>query len=158
MKLNLGCGKDYIKGFKNIDFNKNIKADLYFDLNKKLPFKSNSIDYIFCSHTLEHLDDPAKFLREVERILKPKHTTFIILPHWNLFGHKRDLTHKRYCTSKTFCPSTQAVSYQTNFIVKDIYWCGKWKTVLDWIPLSFLEKIRWPVYELRFTLQKEGKK
>lgn len=33
-----------------------------------LPFKDGAFDYLICSHTLEHLDDPAAALREIERV------------------------------------------------------------------------------------------
>ena len=54
IKLNLGCGNAMKKGFINIDLLKN--ADLRLDLRKNLPFKENSVDFVFSEHFLEHLD------------------------------------------------------------------------------------------------------
>ena len=48
-KINFGSGDDLLQGYENYD------QDI--DLNKKLPFKNNSIDEIVCYHVLEHLND-----------------------------------------------------------------------------------------------------
>ncbi len=36
----------------------------------QLPFKDKSFDYIVCFHILEHMDDPAQFIREITRVGK----------------------------------------------------------------------------------------
>ena len=99
-KVYLGSGLDYREGYINIDYNKKIKADIYLDLNtQKLPFKDNTIDYVKCYHVLEHLLQPEKTLQEIQRVLKVNGTAKIILPHYNLLDHHRDLTHKVFATS-----------------------------------------------------------
>ena len=35
-----------------------------------LPFKDRSFDYVVCYHILEHMDDPAQFIREISRVGK----------------------------------------------------------------------------------------
>ncbi len=35
-----------------------------------LPFKDKSFDYVVCFHILEHMDDPAQFIREITRVGK----------------------------------------------------------------------------------------
>ncbi len=35
-----------------------------------LPFKDKSFDYVVCYHILEHMDDPAQFIREITRVGK----------------------------------------------------------------------------------------
>ena len=35
---------------------------------KYLPFKDKAFDYVYCSHVLEHVDDPIKAVREVQRV------------------------------------------------------------------------------------------
>jgi uncharacterized protein YbaR (Trm112 family)/SAM-dependent methyltransferase len=36
----------------------------------QLPFKDHSFDYVVCYHILEHMDDPAQFIREITRVGK----------------------------------------------------------------------------------------
>ena len=40
-----------------------------------------SMDYVFSSHCLEHLDDPEQCVREIYRVLKPAGVVFLYLPH-----------------------------------------------------------------------------
>jgi len=47
------------------------KEFVVHDLNNlPLPFADEEFDFSFCSHILEHVDDPVKFLSEVTRISK----------------------------------------------------------------------------------------
>ncbi len=50
---------------------------------QRLPFKNNSIDAIFCSHLLEHLepDSLPKALLEMKRVLKPGAPIRICVPN-----------------------------------------------------------------------------
>lgn len=83
-KLNLGCGNDYKKDWINIDFNKDYQnLDLLYDLRQTLPFKDESVDFIFCEHFLEHLtpQDGVSFLSECRRCLKDKGVLRVAMPH-----------------------------------------------------------------------------
>ena len=55
MKVNLGCGSDYRRGWLNIDNDSDVKADLHLDINAAaLPEKA---EYIYTDNVLEHIDD-----------------------------------------------------------------------------------------------------
>jgi predicted SAM-dependent methyltransferase len=76
IKLNLGCGTDYKKGWINIDNNSdnNIKKlDLNLDLRNPLPFDDNSVDFIFNEHFFEHLtvEEAQTAFKDIKRVLKP---------------------------------------------------------------------------------------
>lgn len=97
MKLNLGGGSIKKEGFVNVDILSDVKkiGGVCWDLNKApYPFKNDSIDEIFCSHTLEHLKEPELFFKEVQRILKKGGTCEILVPHYKYhwaygnFGHR----------------------------------------------------------------------
>ena len=45
---------------------------------KHLPIESNSIDLIWCHHVLEHVDDDRAGIRELHRVLRPRHGELII--------------------------------------------------------------------------------
>jgi predicted SAM-dependent methyltransferase len=64
MKLHLGCGRQYLKGYINIDYpnsehtlQKDINADIYGDITK-LSYPSSSIDEIRLHHVFEHFSRP----------------------------------------------------------------------------------------------------
>lgn len=105
IKLHLGCGNVVVDGWINVDyslgarlskiptfryFNKKLKLfnvewqeNIFLhDLTKKLPWKDNSVDYIYCSHTLEHFtkDNGRYLLSEIYRVLKRGGLARIIVP------------------------------------------------------------------------------
>ncbi len=102
-KLNLGCGEDYKSGWINLDFRKNVNADIKHDLNKiPYPFKNNSFNEILLKMILEHLDNPIKVLREVIRISKENAKIKIIVPHAFSYANNTDLQHKSRFTENSF--------------------------------------------------------
>lgn len=48
-------------------------------------FATQSMDFIYSSHLLEHMEDPEKTLREWWRIVKPKGYMILYLPHEDLY-------------------------------------------------------------------------
>jgi SAM-dependent methyltransferase len=80
MRLNIGSGKDYKKGFINIDkFDKT--ADANWDI-EHLPLNDSCVAQIVCSDVLEHL--PYKMilpvLIEFHRVLKHEGQILIFVP------------------------------------------------------------------------------
>lgn len=73
-RLNLGCGSQKIKGYINIDSEKNVKPDLVHDfVRKRLPFKDGEVDEVVLFHTIEHIRKlyHGSVFKEIHRILKP---------------------------------------------------------------------------------------
>ncbi len=52
------------------------------DLNRSLPYLSESFDFITCIEGLEHLENPFNAIREFHRILKPGGKLFLSLPNY----------------------------------------------------------------------------
>ena len=48
----------------------NVKADFFWD-GIKMPFEDGSFDVVISTEVLEHVPDPAHYLAEVKRVLKP---------------------------------------------------------------------------------------
>mgnify|MGYP001172298494 CR=1 FL=1 len=76
--LDIGCSKGALPQATHLlDYvdNSNFYPEKIFivqDFNKKpiLPFPDNSIDFIYCSHVLEHLDNPIEIIKEISRVGK----------------------------------------------------------------------------------------
>lgn len=103
MQLNLGCGMKTPREWVNVDYGpgpiirkipvvgalsrhflrfKWNKGIYLHDLRKPLPWASESIEYIYSSHTLEHLTkrDGEKLIAEAYRILLPNGVLRIVVP------------------------------------------------------------------------------
>jgi ubiquinone/menaquinone biosynthesis C-methylase UbiE len=105
MKLNLGCGAQVVDGWINVDYAlgarlsklllfkfinrhaKFFKLDwdsriFIHDLRRPFPWKNESIDAIYCSHTLEHFtsEEGLAFLNECHRVLKENSIIRIVVP------------------------------------------------------------------------------
>ena len=70
VKLNLGCGFKKMEGFLNIDINEKCNPDMVYNLNNKLPFEDNSVDLIYSSLFLDHLEDTLSAFQNYCRVLK----------------------------------------------------------------------------------------
>lgn len=75
--LHIAPEQEFLRKFKkmrNLDY---ISADLYSPIVDvkadilDLPFATESFDVVFCNHVLEHIEDDAKAMSELYRILKP---------------------------------------------------------------------------------------
>ena len=139
-KLNLGCGNDYKEGWVNLDIDRNVGADVIFDLRKiskgkKLPFKSKTFDLIWCSHVLEHFFDPTPLLEEMKRVCKVRGIIEVRVPY-GLAG-LRNLDHKKlFCLGsfegKNFSFSNQASEEEVRLIYQKLYTPPTSKTFLGY--------------------------
>lgn len=84
LNYNFGCGTNKIKGFINVDCNKDVKPDVVMDLKKSLPIKDGVVDQIVLYHTIEHIAKcyHLSLLLEFWRILKPKGKLTISYPEF----------------------------------------------------------------------------
>jgi predicted SAM-dependent methyltransferase len=85
-KLNLGCGPLLLDGWINMDAKAWTPTVFVRDLTKGLPFDTESVDEIYCSHFLEHLspgEEVGYFLHECARVLKKGSKMIICVPDGN---------------------------------------------------------------------------
>jgi len=85
MKLHLGCGKRYIKGFVHIDLRKMDHID-YCSPVENLDFLDDeSVELIYASHVLEHFGrhEYRDVLREWYRVLKPRGILRVAVPNFD---------------------------------------------------------------------------
>jgi len=81
-KLHLGCGGNILPGWLNTDYYPWKWGVYHLDLTKPFQINSESVDFIFCEHVIEHFE-PSEILfilREVYRLLSPSGVARIILP------------------------------------------------------------------------------
>jgi predicted SAM-dependent methyltransferase len=78
-KLQVGCGGRLLEGWLNADI---YSGDVYLNATKKLPFKDETFNYVFCEQFIEHitLSEGLRFLSECYRILKPNGIIRITTP------------------------------------------------------------------------------
>jgi len=103
LRLNLGCEKEILDGWTNLDFAEP-KADINWDLNSyPYPFEDNQFEEVLASAILEHVNDFYRTMIELHRISKPGGKIYILLPHAseiiNTYG---EVEHKRGFVSSTF--------------------------------------------------------
>jgi SAM-dependent methyltransferase len=96
-RLELGCGNNKRPGFFGIDIAPGEAVDRVLDIEREpLPFADDSVDYIYSSHTFEHLEapgSPCHTLREIVRVGRHAATVEIWTPFGKsdpgfLFGHR----------------------------------------------------------------------
>ncbi len=91
--LNICCGKTDV-GKVNADIFKHgdIKNFVLLENVYRLPFREKEFSKVLCSHTIEHIDDPQKFHRELTRV--GRQVTYLLPPIWditaafNFFEHR----------------------------------------------------------------------
>lgn len=81
MKINIGAGGTKMPGYISVDAY-NEKADIIAPANNT-GFQNNSVDKIFCSHMLEHIDRSELdiTLKHWHSILKPGGKIIILVPN-----------------------------------------------------------------------------
>jgi predicted SAM-dependent methyltransferase len=91
--INLGCGACVHPSWRNLDINPYVEGVEPWDANLGIPASSNSVDYVYHSHLLEHLSEEQGELltKECLRILKPGGIVRIALP--DLERISRDYLH-----------------------------------------------------------------
>lgn len=102
MKLHLGCGHTKLKGYVNCDISKEVLPDKIVNLEKKLPFKDNSVDEIITNHTLEHINNFIPLIHEFHRICKKNAKIYITVPFYLAYRQFTDPTHVRFFSPFTF--------------------------------------------------------
>lgn len=106
INLNVGCGQYEINGFVSVDFFsehyygkvKNGFKRVHYDMrNDDLPFESNVVDNVYCSHVIEHIESKyvEQFFSEVHRVLKDDGVFRIACPD-SLFLYEQMIRHPRY--------------------------------------------------------------
>ena len=81
MRLNLGCGDKMMPGYINVDLCGD--PDVVLDLSVfPWPFPDNSMEEVYSSHFLEHVEDFDRTVLEIHRVLKQNGICHFRVPHF----------------------------------------------------------------------------
>lgn len=129
-RLELGGGENPRReGFVNIDRVKNDKVHKVCDFEiDAIPYPSNTVDEIFCSHCLEHIENVKHFLNECHRVLKKTGIAKFIVPYGLWEGAQKPV-HRQCITECWFDFLRRSNAYR-------IYGYRRW----DITKLDILEK------------------
>ena len=70
MRLHLGCGRNIMPGWTNVDIQPG-PGVMVADLEEELPFEDNTVEEFLCVHAIEHLHNVKGFMQELHRIAVP---------------------------------------------------------------------------------------
>lgn len=138
--LHLGCGNKPMKDFINVDYYNKTYADDIVDLNKGLPYESNSIDLIYSDNVFEHIVNLLNLIKECHRVLKKGGVLIVKVPYFKSKHAFVDPTHINFFTIQSM-----------DYYVKGKYFNEEYKffdetfesmdIFLDYDNKSFLKKI-----------------
>lgn len=105
IRLNLGCGEDYIPGWCNVDYGQRVKCDVNLDLDDhmlRLPWDDGVVDAICAYHIIEHIKNLPKLKTEIARVLRPDGLLFVLVPNYLSLDAWGDDTHCRAFSIHSF--------------------------------------------------------
>jgi SAM-dependent methyltransferase len=172
IKLDIGCGRFKKTGYYGVDMLDLPGVDYVVDLRKeKLPFGDNSVDVVYSSHFLEHLEieNIAKVLEEIFRVCKNGALVQIRVPHFSGFSnfYEYHKTSFRYNSFREFIVGEEGMFKSkarfrliSRWIVlpkrKGLFWNFLFEPIANRHPnfyeVSFLRCL-FPAYELIFVLR-----
>lgn len=106
LKLNLGAGGDIKEGWRNLDIT--FAPPNYINIAEPLPFADTTVDVIYSSHTVEHVDSPTalRFFDECFRVLKPGGVVRIAVPSVSRIAAQADQQYLSWLGTSGFGEAT----------------------------------------------------
>ena len=99
--LDIGCGRNKLKGAIGLDQNAYEGVDIVANLEGPLPVPDADFDLVFANQVLEHVRDLTPLLMEIHRILKPGGQLLAHVPYFRSSWAHIDPTHLRSFTLDT---------------------------------------------------------
>ena len=126
VKINVGCGRNTLEGWINIDEVALPSVDIVADLDQcaevPLPLEDDSADEFLLSHIIEHLEYPLPLMQELHRIAKPGARAVIRVPHGASDDAYEDPTHVQQYFHGSFGYFSQPFYWRADYGYR-----GDWK-------------------------------
>ena len=169
--VDLGCGTTPYKAdilkvaneYIGVDWENSLRdksnVDIFADLTKRLPFDDEYADTVVSFQTMEHLPEPAFFLSECYRILKPGGRLFVTVPFmWHVHEEPHDYyRYTRYSLEYLLSKHgfdqieiTENTGFWQMFVLKFNYHTvrfAKGPLKLFWIPIWWLGQVIAPLLD-----------
>jgi SAM-dependent methyltransferase len=126
-RLNVGCGRNVMPGWINLDIAKLPGVDVVADIEKcsvePFPIEADSIDEFLLSHVIEHVHASLDLMQELYRIAKPNAKATIRVPFGGSDDAWEDPTHVRAYFANSF-----------GYFSQPFYWRADYGYRADWQP------------------------
>ncbi len=127
IRLNVGCGRDSLPGWVNLDCVVLPGVDVLANLDQRpkcpLPFADNTVDEFLLSHVLEHIHNPLPLMEELHRIARPRAVAIIRVPYGATDDAYEDPTHVRQFFLSSFGYFSQPLYWRADYGYR-----GDWRT------------------------------
>lgn len=134
MKLHLGCGDTYLKGWVNIDLSRPGRlVDLRWDLRNGLPFPEESTQVVFSEHLFEHipLRGAIALATESYRVLKPNGIFRVAVPDLGRYL-------RSYCEQDSLIDIYRPDRPTPSLAINEIFYLHGHATMYDWSLMRLL--------------------
>ncbi|MBL8315501.1 MAG: methyltransferase domain-containing protein [Rubrivivax sp.] len=139
MKLNVGCGRNTLEGWLNLDSQALPGVDIVADLDAceaaPLPLSDNCVEEFLLSHVLEHIPKVLPMMQELHRVARPDARMVIRVPHGASDDAFEDPTHVRQLFHGSFGYFSQPYYWRADYGYR-----GDWIT--DRIELTVAQRLR----------------
>ncbi len=126
-RLNVGCGRNIMEGWVNLDSAPLPGVDLVCNLEKlhetPIELPDDTVELFLLSHVIEHVRDSLGLMQELWRIAIPGAMAVIRVPHGGSDDAWEDPTHVRAYFSHSF-----------GYFSQPVYWRADYGYRADWQP------------------------
>jgi len=148
VRLNLGCGRNPMEGFVNLDRQTLPGVDVVHDLEVlPLPFEDDTFEEIVGIDLIEHVSNALGLMEELHRIAKPDAVCTFALPYGSSDDAWEDPTHVRPYFLNSWMYFAQPTYYRADYGYR-----GDWQPaqiVLDVVCTGTVEEVHDQVMTLR---------
>ncbi len=127
IKLNVGCGRNILAGWINLDSMPLPGVDIVFDLEscaaRRIPLPDDSAEELLLSHVIEHIHNILPMMEELHRVARPDAKMTIRVPYGSSDDAYEDPTHIRRCFVGSF-----------GYFSQPYYWRADYGYRGDWQP------------------------